>query len=397
MIIFKRIKKLFKPSKYSKKIFIENWGFENRGDQLMIISVMEQIRKYEPNAQILVRRNVFEQDPSYCIKNNLYPLELNNTGFRCSRLYSWIINAMLGDEWINTPRQIDLILNCRGYYIADIWIKNDDFVYSLESFYKQFNKKGRRLIMLPQAFGPFTNEASRKSMDFIYKQANLIFAREQQSYDYLKEVYSNMEKVEIAPDFTCLLSPEEKPTVLLPEKGYVLIIPNSRMMDKTDKKTSDSYLNFLVQVIDFLLKRGESVYLLNHEGTDDEELCYILSEKFNNQLPILTRLSGMEIKSIIRRSKLLMSARYHGVVSGLTQGVPTLCTSWSHKYGELLQEHGCSNNILDVVDVGKSKCIIEDALVNPEAYSSRVGCEEEIEKKVTNMWNEIFNNIAGVI
>ena len=390
MRILSKIKKLFKPSKYSKKIFIENWGLENRGDQLMIISVMGQIRKYEPHAQILVPKHVFEQNPTFCIQNKLYPLELKNTGIRCSKLYTWMVNLLLRDEWINTPRQVDIILNCRGYYIADKWIMDDDFVSSLECFYKQFNKKGRRLIMLPQAFGPFENEYSKKAINIIYEQADMIYAREQQSYEYLSKVCPSTDKIKVVPDFTCLCLAEQNPSIQLPKKEYVLVIPNARMVDKTTANISNSYLNFLIQIVKDLMARGENVYLLNHEGSGDEQLMHEINEKLDVELPILTNLSGSEIKALIKNSKLLISARFHGVVSGLTQGVPTLCTSWSHKYGELLREHGCESNMLEVNDISSSLKTIHEALAQPEKYSSKEGCEDAIENRVNQMWNEIF-------
>lgn len=394
MKFLSKIKRLLKPSKYSKKIFIENWGFENRGDQLMIQSVMEQIRKYEPHAQILVRKHVFEQNPTFCIQNRLYPLELKNTGIRRSKLYAWIVNMLLRDEWINTPRQVDLILNCRGYYIADKWIKDEYDVASIKSFYKQFNKKGRRLIMLPQAFGPFENEYSKKAINIIYEQADMIYAREQQSYEYLSKVCSNTVKIKVVPDFTCLCPEEQYPSIQLPKKEYVLLIPNARMVDKTSANVSNSYLNFLIQIVKDLQEQGENVYLLNHEGTGDEQLMHEINEKLDVELPILTNLSGSEIKALIKNSKLLISARFHGVVSGLTQGVPTLCTSWSHKYGELLREHGCEGNMLDVNDISSSLKTIHEALAQPEKYSSKEGCEDAIENRVNQMWNEIFRSPA---
>ena len=91
-----------------------------------------------------------------------------------------------------------------------------------------------------------------------------------------------------------------------------------------------------------------------------------------------------------------MSARYHGVVSGLTQGVPTLCTSWSHKYAELLCEHGCENNMLDVSNEDAALETIKMAIINPKDFSSKIGCEEWVENKVKKMWTRIFKYINSV-
>lgn len=154
---------------------------------------------------------------------------------------------------------------------------------------------------------------------------------------------------------------------------------------------SSQYLEFLKAIVSCLVQSGEKVFLLNHEGKQDEMLMKELNGKLEEPLPLLTGLSGMELKTLIRDSKLLISARFHGAVSGLTQGVPTLCTSWSHKYAELLKEHKCGGNILRVENLEEAKHIVADALLHPNDYISKQGCEKEIEKKVTVMWEEVFN------
>ena len=392
MKILSKLKKVFGSHKYSMKIFIDNWGFENKGDQLMIQSVLDQIRIHRPDAQVLLRKNVFMQNPTYCINNKIYPLELKNTGLRCSKLYSWIVNKLLNDDWINTPRDVDLILDCCGYHIADHWIKDESYVDFFKHYYQQFNKKNRRLILLPQAFGPFCNDSSKNAMLLIYKEADCIYARDNISYEYIKSLVTTTDKVRIAPDFTCLCSEANEVSVDIPKGEYVVVVPNSRMIDKTETKTSNSYVDFLVRIIDYLQDKGEKVCLLNHEGSQDAELIDVVNIKIKKKVLALKDLSGIEIKEIIKDCKLLISSRFHGVVSGLTQGVPTLCAGWSHKYEELSKEHGCENSILYPSDINQSIKIINEALITPDNYVSRDGCNELIEDIVRDMWDKVFNN-----
>ena len=372
------------------RIFIDNMGFVNKGDQLMIQSVLEQIRLYHPDAQVLLRKDAFIQNPTYCIKNRIYPLESKNSGKKHSKYYVRLVNLLLGDRWLTTPNQVDMILDCRGYHIADSWIKDESYCHFLENYYALFSKKNRKLVMLPQAFGPFGNEPSKKSMRFIHEQAHLIYAREQQSYDFIRELFPESNKIQIAPDFTCLCKPSESPSVQLPYKQYVLIIPNARMLDKTGDEVSSRYLVFLETIVSYLTQLGEKVYLLNHEGASDEDLMKELNNRLEKSVPMLTGLSGTDIKAIIRDSKLLISARFHGVVSGLTQGVPTLCTSWGHKYVELLREYGCEQSVLLVERMEEALRIIKDALLNPEKYAPKTRCIEETKKKTKRMWDDVF-------
>lgn len=375
------------------KILIDNSGFTNRGDQLMIQAVVEQIRHNQPDAQILVRRTAFEQNPSYCLQNKLYPCELKNSGIKRSKLYVRIVNTLLRDNWINTPRDVDVILDCRGYHLADWRIKNQDYVDALKKYYSQFCKKGRKIILLPQAFGPFENPYSRQAMEIVYEQADYIYAREIVSFKYLQQVCPSTEKLDIAPDFTCVIEEKRQRSILLPPKQYMLIIPNAKMIEQGKNVAHSKYIDFLVQLSQFLREKGENVYLLNHEGEQDEELLRQVNKLFTDPFPILSNLSGMEIRAIIAEAKMLISGRFHGLVSGLTQDVPTLCTAWSHKYLELLKEHNCEQNILDVNDIEISLQKVQNALETPKEYSSFNGCNEHVRSQIYQMWNSIFARI----
>ena len=211
--------------------------------------------------------------------------------------------------------------------------------------------------MLPQALGPYGNQESKKCIQLVAERAEKIYAREKVSYNYLEQNLSKMDNVSICPDFTCLHHPNESTPIQIP-RDYILIIPNSRMIDKTSNEVSTNYLLFLKTITEHLSNLGENVYFLNHEGIADERLLQELNLMLQKPLPIITKQAGIDIKKLILDSKLLITARFHGAVSGLTQGVPTLCTSWSHKYQELLSEHQCADNMLDILDIDGSITLV---------------------------------------
>lgn len=390
------IRRLLKGRVLKQIILIDNIGFVNKGDQLMIESVVKQIKKYRPNAQIVLSRDAFNQNPTYCIRNGIYPLQPKRGGLKKIR-YDLAINLLINKSWLITPDVVDVILDCRGYHLGDPWIKNPlegELGYSehLLNYYKQFSKPSCKLILLPQALGPYGNQESKKCIQLVAERAEKIYAREKVSFNYLEQNLSKMDNVSICPDFTCLHYPNESAPIQIPS-DYILIIPNSRMIDKTSDEVSTNYLLFLKTITEHLSNLGENVYFLNHEGIDDERLLQELNLILQQPLPIITKQTGIDIKKLIMDSKLLITARFHGAVSGLTQGVPTLCTSWSHKYQELLSEHQCADNMLDILDIDGSIKTINEALKNPSKYSSKDGCIEQIENEVKNMWKEVFEII----
>jgi colanic acid/amylovoran biosynthesis protein len=226
----------------------------------------------------------------------------------------------------------------------------------------------------------------------LFPYVDLAYAREPVSYANMREILPDAPNIREAPDFTCLCEPAP-PSLRLKEKSYVALVPNMRMVDRTAPEVSKGYMSFCTSLVRAVLDHGESVVLVNHEGRDDETLCHEINARFGNSLTILSGLSGVECKAALARAKLVVSSRFHGVVSGLVEGVPTLCTSWSHKYGELLKEHGRPGSALDVRDPAKAVATVIDALERPADYVSAPGCIEAVRRRTQEMWDEIFSTL----
>lgn len=387
----KRVRNVFHHKDNKLKILIDNAGFVNKGAGLMLISVIQQIQNRLPNAQIVLPKDIFYQNVSFCARNHIIPLHKPSHIIK-RKTYTFIYKNLLNRNWYVEPAQIDVVLDAGGFQFSDQWKPTKYIVTQKEKYYSSFTKKGRKIIFLPQAFGPFEEKESKDLIAIVYKYADSIFARENTSLGYLTRLFPYSLKVKLAPDFTCLCN-ATGPSHIILEPGYVLIIPNSRMISHTNPSLSNSYFHYLINIIQYLDDLGERVFLLNHEGADDEQILRNINSCFSNKFPLLTNLDALEVKRIIKDSKLLISSRFHGVVSGLTQNVPTLCTSWSHKYQELLKEHKCEGNILSINNLEEDKALIEAALQSPGDYASKEGCTRKIKDATERMWEEIFSKI----
>ncbi|MFO7739037.1 MAG: polysaccharide pyruvyl transferase family protein, partial [Desulfatiglandaceae bacterium] len=108
------------------------------------------------------------------------------------------------------------------------------------------------------------------------------------------------------------------------------------------------YLDALHLFIQSCQSLGREVFVLNHEGKKDHELCLKLCGAFDPPLPYTGDRTAKEVKGIIGASVGGFTSRFHGLVSALTQGVPVLATSWSHKYEMLLKDFDASDCLVDL-------------------------------------------------
>lgn len=387
-----RFMSIFRASGQSKKVLVDHAGFVNKGAELMLQSVVQQLEINMPKARIVVPQSVFYENLNYCHRHRILPLQ-EVYGGKKKVMKHFVYDKVLNKPWYITPDQIDVILDVGGFQFGDQWNHTEEELKFKALYYSSFTKKGRRIVFLPQAFGPFVQPLSIKLMETVYGFADLIYAREQTSYGFLRELFPDDGKIKLAPDFTCLSGKGKEKSVDLPGE-YVVVVPNSRMITHTSSKVSSEYQNYLCGVVDFLTDKGIQVILLNHEGKEDKKLLFKVNGNVQRKVLILSDLDALEIKRVIGGAKLLISSRFHGAVSGLTQGVPVLCTSWSHKYIELLKDFGRDNGILQVNDLERTKEIVADALDHPDRYAAKEGSLDKVIKGAEEMWKEIFNIIS---
>src|SRR5690606_15447171 len=109
----------------------------------------------------------------------------------------------------------------------------------------------------------------------------------------------------------------------------------------------------------------------------------------------LNNLNALEVKAVIGSCKLLITSRFHGLVSGLNQQIPSLCTSWNHKYEELLNDYEVPDNILDTTDKKSYISKIDNALTKPKEYTPKPETINQLKNKTEKMWQEILQLING--
>jgi polysaccharide pyruvyl transferase WcaK-like protein len=368
-------------------ILIDNAGFVNKGAELMLRAVIKKTKEKYPNRHCVINPHTVGGKIAQPIGEGLYI-------YNDKSVFKYIPQKLLSKLFFVKPSEINLYLDAGGFQFSDQWIRtfSTESNRRVENYYNTLKSKGAKLVFLPQAFGPFTLPLAIERMQIVYKYADILFAREQASYDHLIKLFGESKKIILKPDFTNLLKPSVPLTQFIESNRYVCVIPNLKMLTHTSVDISSKYISFMTSLCQDLMDRGEDLILLNHEGKGDLEIIEKIQANLTSKALILTGLNALEVKAIISKMKLLISSRFHGVVSGLSQGVCTFSTGWSHKYQELLADYHVSDNLLDINDLELSKRKITEALITKESiYQTKPEVVKALELRSEEMWNIVFS------
>lgn len=363
------------------KVLIEGTGSYNKGAELLLLSILES----------------FKEDSSG-IKNEFYfgrgiitKKRLKELGIRMHNTPKNLLLFFYNLPFVKVPQKyhVDVVLDASGFRYGDFWVKNRTIYFNIKEFlkYRFFKKTNARIIFLPQAFGAFTKLRSKWSAKTIVKFADLIIARDKQSYDFLNKFIKNSDTpLHLYPDFTNLLS---APDSLSSESG-ICVIPNSKIFEKYSEKESQIYVDFLIHSIRFFLEKKKKVYILNHSSKDDLSLCKMIINIINNDEVELVNLEDpIAIKGFIKQSEFVIASRFHGIISSLSQGIPTVCIGWSHKYEYLMFDYKQSDAIIKISS-SKEMMRILQVIYNDGNLSERreviEKSAEQIKSKAIEMW-----------
>lgn len=378
-------------------IEIRKAGFTNKGAELMLYAILEKIKGEFPQAKFCMTPILDSQPYEKRAQLGLYQkIHFWKKGFHLGELINVLPNGIKERFGIVSSKDVDVVLDAAGFTYSDQWGQKS--CEELASSCRLWKKNDTKVILLPQAFGPFKSHYNQRDMKTVTENCDLIFAREQDSYDYLLEISGEQENIKLAPDFTNLMEgvlPENFNT----KENRFCIVPNYRMIDKTSKEQSDAYLPFLIICAKYLLEKNQKPFILVHEGEKDMKLAKKINDATGGNLNIIQELHPLKIKGILGACEGTIGSRFHGLVSALSQGVPSLATGWSHKYQMLFKDYGFEDGLLDVTANEKEIYKKIDLVIEEKSRShieNSIGKNGiRLKKESEKMWNQVFSIISS--
>ncbi len=380
-------------------IQIDFANYINKGAELMLYSVTDYLEKNLDNPQFVLGNSWYSREDLG--NSGLYKrLGLELFGYPIDKFLPKKIRKFAERRGLVRTSEVKIVLNAAGYYFRDGSFGISRCAKKEVHYYKNLKRNKSKVILLPQAFGPLKTKEAQQMVSAVFEYVDLAFARDAESYKSLVECLGSDKKVRLAPDFTNLykvenMSYKAKKIMADVTGDYAVVIPNFNMFSVSDK---EKYLNFLSETVNNVLASGKKVVVLNHERDGDKPIIDWLADNFKDRVVIADNLDANDVKYIISKSYLTMTSRFHGLVSALSSGVPALCTSWSHKYEELLADYHFKDAILNpgdmVASMEKVNFYLRDDN-NSEARKNLLLNSEIQQARSKKMWLEVVNFIKN--
>lgn len=370
---------------------MKNVGFVNKGAELMLRSMMQKVSEKYPETRFVMVPHLTRAPYKNRARLGIYQkVWFAPYGIPFHVFGALIPSSVRKSYGLILDSEVDVILDASGFAYGRQWGEGSS--RNLAKIVKKWKGKGKKVLLLPQAFGPFDTPALKDAMCIVTDHADLIYARDSVSYEHLVGAAGQRPNIRRAPDFTNLLE-GIVPADFDREKNRFCIVPNQKMIVKTSPEESTNYKIFLKACIEYLQSKGKKPFILIHEDGDlnlAQEIVGMLAVK----ITIIQEPDALKIKGIIGTCEGTIGSRFHGLVSALSQGVPSLGTSWSHKYQELFAGYEFSEGLVTSLRVNDALFQKIDMIIEEP---SRSQIQEKIKQNAVMqkdqaraMWEEVF-------
>ena len=317
----------------------------NKGDDLMLRSVLEHFRGTPLGAPVELWKETGPPDALIPLSRRPGTAEFAHALRHPARIPSTVAKGALlslppGPALRMTGRvgahHVAGLMDCSGFAYGDTWTTRR--MLRRHAYYAALRERGNRIVLLPQALGPFENPDMREAAQALFGLCDLVYARDADSFHYLKGLGLGPHvALRQCPDITHLLpgTPPRDPDAW---RRRVCIVPNMRMVDRTAQDRAAAYLDFLVETVALTRSLDLEPWIVLHERNDDG-LVRSLNDRLELPLPVIDE-NSLTTKGILGCCHAVIGSRYHALVSSLSQATPVIGTSWAHKYDRLFEEYG---------------------------------------------------------
>lgn len=357
----------------------------NRGAESMLTTTIGIIRRDFPDAKFNVFSYYPKKDRSLCRDKDIVILSGKPVALVTRHFLGALLAALIkafggkvpGSDFFKIARALDesdVLLDIGGITFSDGRFKYLPF--NILTIWPAM-LMGVPVVKLAQAVGPFHEFFNRLSASLFLKKCRHIFARGEKTAEFLRELGYPAEKTDLVadvaflyqPEFSLSLENEERVAALLTKvkdaHKPVIVFSPSILVDTQSKKKGLDYAAKFYELIERLgADRYHFVFIPNasREGSEKKHNNDLLAlvemrkraEEGAVSVEVLDVIDWVDydintasIRAIIATADVLVTSRYHAMISGLCLAVPTVVIGWGHKYKETMAYFDLAEYSLD--------------------------------------------------
>lgn len=282
-------------------------------------------------------------------------------------------------------KEADYILDIgQGDSFADIYGK--DRFNGINLIHREAMELHKPYCLLPQTIGPFKDDAIRTEAVKVITNADIVMARDKQSYDYTKQIAPLQKNLKEYIDVAFFLPYTRQHfdkdfihvglniSALLWHGGYTQ--DNQFGLKDDYQKTVREIISFFLSIPNVKLHLIPHVVGSERNIENDYAVSFDLQKEFNNQNLILSPLflSPVDAKDYISGMDFFMGARMHSTIAAFSSGVPVVPMAYSRKFNGLFIDTLDYNHLVDLKtdDNGAILDKIKDAFDDRDNISSLI-------------------------
>lgn len=332
----------------------------NKGDQAMVFTTVDQLKRRNKEAEITLmseldynRREEDKEQFAFDILPWNGSLAVRSLGATTPLYDADFYNS---DEVVEKIKKADCIIDLSGYGLGSDWGLRGSLGYILNIMVAK--KYHIPYYVMPQSIGPFC---------YSLKEWLVLYPLLKRYLKYPEKVWvRELDGVELVRRFRKDVA--WSPDIVLQNDGYSLIncfsqkidwneipieqdsvgiIPNQKVRERLPEHVFKGMYKALIEK---LLENGKTVYILRH-SYEDLELCKEIKSVFADEdsVKLITEdLNAIELEYIIQQFDLVIASRYHSLIHAYKHCIPALMIGWAEKYAELTKLFGQEEYFYDL-------------------------------------------------
>ena len=217
-------------------------------------------------------------------------------------------------------------------------------------------------VKAAQALGPFQSIPNKWLAPLVLRRVKTVCARGSRTREHLDSL-GGVNVVDVA-DLAFSLDeaaglPSAVSTALSSiDSNFIVVMPSAVVKGIFESAGGDYVSAMASLVTEIRSKTGRSVVIAPHsyraglpEGRmNDGPVCREVAEACVGDSQVLgldSDLTAGELRHLVALGSVLVTSRFHAMISGLATSTPTVVVGWSHKYKEVLDDFGLSSLGLD--------------------------------------------------